>query len=91
MRPPQTNPAAGDHGEVGHPDTRVTVLPVQDRFTFLVDGRGDAVFDRTWGLHTYPTRALAQRAGEYYLRQHERAFRCATALLQWGPLRFSRS
>jgi hypothetical protein len=34
---------------------------------------------------------LAQKAGEYYLRQHERAFRCATALLHWGPFQFRRS
>ncbi len=50
------------------PDSRVSVVRYKGRYLFLIDGRGDAVFDKSWGIRTYATEELAQRAGELYLR-----------------------
>jgi len=50
------------------PDARVSVVRYKGRYLFLIDGRGDAVFDKSWGIRTYATEELAQRAGELYLR-----------------------
>jgi len=63
---------------------RITVEPVKDRFIFLVDGKADASYDKSFGLTTYPSRELAQRAGEYYLRQKTQAFAFAAELLGGG-------
>ena len=50
------------------PHSRVSVVRYKGRYLFLIDGRGDAVFDKSWGIRTYATEELAQRAGELYLR-----------------------
>ena len=63
---------------------RVTVEAVKDRFIFLVDGKADASYDKSFGLTTYPSRELAQRAGEYYLRQRTQAYAFAAELLGGG-------
>jgi hypothetical protein len=63
---------------------RITVQSVKDRFIFLVDGKADASYDKSFGLTTYPSRELAQRAGEYYLRQRTQAFAFAAELLGRG-------
>ncbi len=51
-----------------NPDSRVSVVRYKGRYLFLIDGRGDAVFDKSWGIRTYATEELAQRAGQLYLR-----------------------
>ncbi|NIM52493.1 MAG: hypothetical protein GTN62_14275 [Gemmatimonadales bacterium] len=49
------------------PKSRITVVKVQDRYSFLIDGSGDVVFSNSWGLTTFPTAELAQKAAERYL------------------------
>ncbi len=78
---PKRKPAAGI--EAG---SRITVVPAQGRFTFLVDGKADATFDKSWGVTTYPTRELARRAGEYYLKQRAQAASFAAEIMGTGPL-----
>lgn len=51
-----------------NPDSRVSVVRYKGRYLFLIDGRGDAVFDKSWGIRSYATEELAQQAGQLYLR-----------------------
>jgi hypothetical protein len=48
-------------------ESRIDVVRWRGRYLFLVDGRGDGVFDRTWGITTFDTEEDARRAGEVYL------------------------
>jgi hypothetical protein len=48
-------------------DSRIDVVRWRGRYLFLVDGRGDGVFDKTWGITTFETEEDARRAGEMYL------------------------
>ncbi len=67
--------------------SRISVVPVQGgRFTFLVDGQADVTFDKSWGVTSYPSEELAQKAGEYYLRQRAQAASFAAEVMGSGPL-----
>lgn len=66
--------------------SRITVIPVQDRFTFLVDGQAEVTFDKSWGVTTFPTEELARKAGEYYLKQRAQAASFAAEIMGSGPL-----
>lgn len=57
----------GDNGGNRARDSRVSVVKWRGRFLFLVDGRGDGVFDKSWGITTFATPEEAQRAGELYV------------------------
>lgn len=67
-------------------ESRIRVVPVRDRFTFLVDGRAEVTFDKSWGVTTYPTEELARKAGEYYLKQRAQAASFAAEIMGSGPL-----
>ena len=53
----------GENGD----KSRVSVVKWKGRYLFLVDGRGDAVFDKSWGITTFAPPEEAQRVGELYL------------------------
>ena len=52
--------------------SRVTIMPFHDRWTFLIDGKGDVVFDPTWGVTSFSSPEAAERAGMAYIRSDTR-------------------
>jgi hypothetical protein len=46
----------------------ITIAKVQDRYTFLINGRGDAVYDPQWGITTFATPEAAREAAEHMVR-----------------------
>ena len=50
---------------------RITVVPYRDRWTFLIDGKGDAVFHPDWGVTVFVSQEAAMKAGDNYLRAVE--------------------
>lgn len=47
---------------------QITIARVSDRYTFLINGRGDVVFDPVWGLTTFSTAEAAREAAEDVIR-----------------------
>jgi hypothetical protein len=47
---------------------RITVTRVPYGYTFLINGRGDVVFDPGWGLATFATPEAARRTAEEVVR-----------------------
>ncbi len=87
MSSPPSGPGSSKPTGPGGPSSRVTVVRVKDRFVFLIDGRGDSSFDRSHGVSSYPTYELAQKAGEYYLKQLAQADAFAAELMGSGMLK----
>ena len=66
---------------------RVSVVLLHGgRYTFLIDGKANVTFDRSWGVTSYPTEELARKAGEYYLKQRAQAASFAAEIMGSGPL-----
>jgi hypothetical protein len=67
--------------------SRISVVPVRGgRFTFLIDGEANVTFDKSWGVTSYPTEELAEKAGHYYLKQRAQAASFASEIMGGGPL-----
>ncbi len=47
---------------------QITIARVSDRYTFLINGRGDVVFDPVWGLTTFSSPEAAREAAEDVIR-----------------------
>ena len=88
MYSPRSQPGSPELTGPGDPSSRITVVRVKDRFVFLVDGRGGPSFDKSFGVSSYPTCELAQKAGQYYLKRLAQAD--AFAARQMGARIFKR-
>ena len=66
---PRSQPGSPKLAGRGDSSSRITVVRANNRFVFLVDGRGGPSFDKSFGVCSYPTYELAQKAGEHYVKQ----------------------
>ncbi len=88
MSPSRSQPGSPKPAGPGGPGSRITVVRAKDRYVFLVDGQGGPSFDKSFGVSSYPTCELAQKAGQYYLKRLAQAD--AFAARQMGARIFKR-
>lgn len=87
MSPSRSQPGSPKPAGPGGPGSRITVVRAKDRYVFLVDGQGGPSFDKSFGVSSYPTYELAQKAGEYYVKQLAQANAFAAELMGAGMLK----
>ena len=87
MSSSRSQPGSPKRTGPGDPNSRITVVRAKDRFVFLVDGRGGPAFDKSFGVSSYPTYELAQKAGEFYVKQLSQANAFAAELMGAGTLK----